>query len=268
MIYITGDTHGFPNRFFTNSGEVVPEMQALTNKDVLLVAGDFGYLFSDKKEDPEEHRKEVTVLDHMEELPFDIAFVDGNHENFPWIYEHPVEEWCGGKVHRIRKNIVHLMRGEIFDIQGHTFFVFGGAASIDRARRIPGRHWWPEELPNNREYNNAIVNLEARGGDVEYIVTHTAPTYIIQAMGYNTAPEANDTELCGFLEWVARDSNAKAYKKWFFGHWHLDMDKLLVPHRKNLASQRFRPLMFDMVAIPEAPRRDAGRNRSGKKQSK
>ena len=243
MIYITGDTHGYDDRFFTYSGKVVPALQALTHADILIVAGDFGYLFF-------RNNDTVRFLDQLETLPFYIAFVDGNHENFPMIYEFPVEKWCGGSVHRIRKNIVHLMRGEIFDIQGHTFFVFGGASSIDRKMRRPGLSWWPEEIPNKEEEENAIHNLAARGAEVEYVITHTAPTYIIQAMGYNTSPEANDARLCGFLEWVAKDSNAKGYKQWFFGHWHLDMDKLLEPHQKNLASQRFRPLMFDMVKIP------------------
>ena len=43
--------------------------------------------------------------------------------------DYPVEEWHGGKVHKIRDSVLHLMRGEIFDIDGKKFFAFGGAKS-------------------------------------------------------------------------------------------------------------------------------------------
>ena len=223
-------------------------MARLTSDDTLAFAGDFGYLFF-RNSDTDR------FLDRLEQLPFDIIFVDGIHENFPLIYQFPVEEWCGGKVHRIRRNIFHLMRGEIFTIQGHTFFVFGGASSIDCKLRKPGKNWWPEEIPNREEYRNAIENLNRRGAEVEYVLTHTAPTYIIQAMGYNTSPQSADAKLCGFLEWVAKDSPARNYRRWFFGHWHRDMNKLMAVRRKNLVSKRFRPLMFDTVDIPPAKRR-------------
>ena len=59
-------------------------------------------------------------------------FVDGNHENYTRLYnDYPVEEWNGGKVHRIRDSVIHLMRGEIYDIDNKKIFVFGGAFSHD-----------------------------------------------------------------------------------------------------------------------------------------
>ena len=36
----------------------------------------------------------------------------------------------GGKVHRIRPHVLHLMRGQVFDIEGHTFFTMGGVKSV------------------------------------------------------------------------------------------------------------------------------------------
>src|SRR5699024_12624046 len=36
-----------------------------------------------------------------------------------------------GKVHKIRDSVIHLMRGEIFDIDNKKFFTFGGAKSHD-----------------------------------------------------------------------------------------------------------------------------------------
>jgi hypothetical protein len=69
-------------------------------------------------------------------------------------------------------------------------------------------------------------------------------------MGMRQSYRIPDAELCGFLEWVAKDSQAQGYCRWFFGHWHMDRDDLTEGQRKNLDSQRFCPLNFDMVQLP------------------
>ena len=46
------------------------------------------------------------------------VFIDGNHENYDRLSAYPVTEWRGGKVHRIADNILHLMRGQVFEIDG------------------------------------------------------------------------------------------------------------------------------------------------------
>lgn len=35
------------------------------------------------------------------------------------------------RVHKVRDSILHLMRGEVFEIEGKTIFAFGGARSHD-----------------------------------------------------------------------------------------------------------------------------------------
>ena len=124
MIYITGDTHGEVSRF-----EEIHEQYRLTEKDMLIVAGDFGCIFGLGWRD--EHK-----LDLLAKLPYGILFIDGNHECFPQIYTYPEEIWNGGRVHRIRPNILHLMRGQVFTIDGTTVFTMGGGYSIDAAMRI------------------------------------------------------------------------------------------------------------------------------------
>lgn len=39
--------------------------------------------------------------------------------------------WNGGKVHKIKSSIIHLMRGQVFSIAGKKIFTFGGAQSHD-----------------------------------------------------------------------------------------------------------------------------------------
>jgi hypothetical protein len=67
----------------------------------------------------------------LEEKPFTTLFGSGNHENFDLLAEYPVEDWHGGKVQRIRPSVIHLMRGQVYSIQGKTFFTMGGASSHD-----------------------------------------------------------------------------------------------------------------------------------------
>lgn len=126
MIYATGDLHGNTLRF---QPQYFPEQTNMTKDDYMIVCGDFGCVWNgDKSDDPQ--------LDRLETLPFTVLFVDGNHENFDALSEYPVEQWHGGKVHKIRPHVIHLMRGQAFELQGRTFFTMGGAQSHDIADGI------------------------------------------------------------------------------------------------------------------------------------
>ncbi len=207
MLRFTGDTHGEQGRFcnFWAIGE-----EEWTEEDTLIVCGDFGYIF---KNDSIEN----IFLNELEKKKYNICFCCGNHENFDALEQYAIEEWNGGKVHRIRKNIFHLMRGQIYMIENKKIFSFGGAYSIDRYMRTEHFSWWKQEIPCDEEYDEAIKNLELHNHKVDYIVTHTAPREIIRRMGY--CPDAHDAELTGFLEWIMYEVS---YEQWFFGHWHRD----------------------------------------------
>ena len=137
------------------------------------------------------------TLDWLERLPFTLAFVCGNHENYDALERYPVDEWHGGRVHRIRPHVLHLMRGQIFELEGCRFFTMGGAKSHDiedgilepdapdferrlmmlqrkpRARyRVNHISWWARELPDDEEYAEARRNLDAVG----WQVTTSLPT--------------------------------------------------------------------------------------------
>ena len=224
MIYITGDTHGEQARF---SPAAMPGEENFGREDTLIICGDFGYIF-------EANERENAFLDVLAEKPYRICFCDGNHENFPAIYAYPKEKWNGGFVHRIRRNVLHLMRGQIFEIEGKRIFTMGGAYSIDRYMRLEGLSFWREELPTNDEYREAAQNLEEVGKRVDCIITHTAPREVIRRMGHY--PDMHDAELTGFLEWIMYEVK---FERWFFGHWHLDA----------AIDDRFRALWFDVEKL-------------------
>jgi len=217
----TGDTHGERGRFNPNS---IPGEFELGADDIIFVAGDWSYIFLDNFD-------ERKYLDELEEKPYTIAFVDGNHENFPALRSYPEEIFAGGRIHRIRKNIIHLERGQVFMINGKKIFTMGGAYSIDRMMRTRGYSYWEEELPTDAEYKTAVKNLEANGMCVDIILTHTAPREIVRRMGYGDVYE--EMELQGFLEWVMYEVR---FSDWYFGHFHEDRD----------IDGRFHALLFDV----------------------
>lgn len=149
MIYITGDTHTpidihkLKNQFFNPPG-------ATKNNTCLIICGDFGAVWNYKGEDKEEKY----WLDWLENKPYTVLFVDGNHECHPRLNAFPVEEWNGGKIHRIRPSVIHLMRGQIYTINGKKIFTMGGASSHDKEARTDRKTWWEEELPSNEEYKD------------------------------------------------------------------------------------------------------------------
>lgn len=215
ILAVTGDTHGEEGRFIHKSE---PCIKHLHQGDYLFICGDFGYLFSGSD-------KEQKFMESIaDKLLFTICFCDGNHENFDLLNSYEVSVWNGGKVHIIKQNkagepkVIHLMRGQVYEIEGKRIFSFGGAYSIDKAFRTPGKSWWPQEMPTEEDMNEAIKNLEAVNWEVDYIITHAAPE---ETMSIFHPEHVNEMPLNGFLEYIREKTK---YKHWFMGHLHRDED--------------------------------------------
>lgn len=226
MFFITGDCHGNYSRF---QKEYFPQQEKLGRDDYMIICGDFGIW--------DETEESNRSLDWLDSLPFTTLFVDGNHENFDLLGRFPQEVWNGGEVHRVRENVLHLMRGQVFTISGTTFFTMGGAASHDiqdgildpeepdferkyrilKRRnayfRIKGITWWAEEMPSDEEYAEASANLEKVGWKVDCILTHCCPSSITKKLNSGYATD----RLTDFLEEVFRRCD---FEYWFFGHHH------------------------------------------------
>ena len=111
MIYITGDIHREQDIHKINPREFIVG-ETLTEEDYVIICGDFGCIWDGSTGDN-------FWLKWLDSLPWNTLFIDGNHENFDVLNTYPVEEYKGGKVHRIRSKIFHLRRGEVFDIDGY-----------------------------------------------------------------------------------------------------------------------------------------------------
>ena len=232
MIYITGDTHAdFKLRF---NAENFPEQKEMTKDDFVIICGDFGGVW----EKDAESANEKHWLDWFEERNYTLLFVDGNHENFERLYGYPVKEWHGGKVHELRPHVLHLMRGQVFEIDGKKIFTFGGAGSHDisggilepddpdfKNKRkdldrnyIPYRinhiSWWAQELANEEEMKEGRKNLLENDNKVDFIITHCCSTSTQVLIG---GPLYRPDRVTDYLESLKNTVN---YKKWFLGHYH------------------------------------------------
>ena len=138
MILLTGDVHGATDIHKLTARRL--DRTGLTRDDYLIILGDFGLIW----EEPPA-KEDAWWLDWLEnEAPWTTLVVLGNHENYRLIRKIETEEWHSGRVRRFREHVLQLVDNEIFNIDGHSFFVRGGAHIIDRHYRTPGKTWWNE----------------------------------------------------------------------------------------------------------------------------
>ncbi|MCQ2454679.1 MAG: metallophosphoesterase [Clostridia bacterium] len=205
-VYITGDMHGDIERLYDK------EFRKLKKNDTLIVCGDFGYIFDG-------NALEKKVINFFATRKFVTAFVDGTHDNMEKINRSRVTVWKGGKVHRIKGNLLHLMRGQVFTIENNTFFTFGGGESIDKDMRVEKGLWWREEEPTPIEMAEGAKRLDEENCRVDYIITHEPPSLVKSAMLLRSGNADRVNKINGYFEELDR---SLTYKKWFFGSLHED----------------------------------------------
>lgn len=227
MIYITGDCHGDYRRF---NKEIFSEQREMTKDDYVIICGDFGYW--------DQSNEQQYWLKWLDNKSYTTLWIDGNHENYDLLSECEISEWKGGKVNFICPSVIHLMRGQVFELEGKRFFTFGGAQSHDiqggilektdpdfaKKRRILDQQWmpyrinhfswWKEEMPCPEEYQEGIQNLEKVNWNVDYIITHCCAS---STQATISAGDFEPDELTTYLEMVHSKCD---YRKWFFGHYH------------------------------------------------
>lgn len=230
-VWVTGDTHGdWMNRLKMDS---FPEQKEMSKDDYVIIAGDFGIW--------DNSNREKYNLDWLEDKSFTTLFVSGNHENYDILDSLPVEEWHGGKVNFIRPSVIHLMRGQIFNIKGKSFFTFGGASSHDISAgilepddpnfrekkkrldkdpfalyRINHVSWWERELPNEEEMEEGLNNLKKQNYKVDYIITHSPYTSLLSQMDGGSGLYKRDR----LTDYLQKMKQMVEYKQWVFGHMH------------------------------------------------
>lgn len=211
MTYITGDTHGDFRRFFEFAARMEPRPG-----DVMIVLGDAALnYFGDERD-----RKRKYFVNNFS---FDTFCIHGNHEMRPFdVPGMQTKEYRGGTVwyEEDFPKIVYAKDGEVYDFDGYSCLVIGGAYSVDKYLRLArGLHWFENEQPSEEIRQEVEQRLNEWGHKVDIILSHTCPlkyepieTFI---SGIDQTSVDTSTE-----EWLDTIEESVEYKKWYCGHFH------------------------------------------------
>jgi len=152
---ICGDWHG--NQFFAARAiRYAKEHHA----DVILHVGDFAYRFAPKFM--------AHVQRTLEDTGLTLGFVPGNHDDYTYLDCKQAE--YGATAIPLRPNIFYLPRNYRWEWNSVPFLAMGGAVSVDKKWRQPGREWWPRETIDQDEARQAIDE-----GPVGVMICHDVP---------------------------------------------------------------------------------------------
>ncbi len=206
MLYFTGDIHGDAERVSKNA------LSMLKSGDTLIICGDFGFIWDNTK-------KEQKLLRQLARRKYTFCFVDGTHENFDLLNAYPVVTWNGGQAHKIAENIYHLMRGQLFTIEGKTVFTMGGGEDPEMELDENDDISLHREIPTSQELLSGIAAMEKSGYKCDYIVTHEPPAKTRDFLLLSDNKSLRVTSLGAYFDELSQQVK---YSKWFFGSMHID----------------------------------------------
>lgn len=158
-IGFAGDWHGDS----PCAGEVLTAA-ARSGADVVIQLGDFG-LWPGRIG----KRYLTEVSRHAVDTEMPVLVVDGNHEDFDRLDALPIDPATG--LRRLAEQVWHLPRGSRWQWGAVRFGALGGATSLDRLHREPGRSWWPQEAITPEQ-----AAAMAGGGELDVLVAHDCPS--------------------------------------------------------------------------------------------
>lgn len=204
-----GDIHGRLLKFHHLLQKVIEEYQI----SVAIQVGDFGV-----------SKKLIGILDSLGGFPIPVHFVDGNHEDFRFL-------WRAVKkgVHREWKknNLYYQPRGSTLVIQGVKIGFFGGALNVGSPQKIIKGN-----VITTDEINRAVSTFSRFSPDI--LITHSCPAGIgvgmqglemhywgvvnhILMAGFNPGPTAD----CGETQHTQLWNQMLQHPKlWVYGHFH------------------------------------------------
>ena len=208
--YITGDTHGNFNRinYFCEKFETSKE-------DILCILGDAGINYYLNK-------KDYMLKQVLQDMPITFFCIHGNHEERPFnISTYITKKWNGGTVYYEEEfpNILFAKDGEIYNINGKSILVIGGAYSVDKEYRLlKGWSWFKDEQPN-KEIVKYIEKQITKQRHFDIVLTHTCPIkteprhMFLPFIDQSKVDKTTELLLQRIADWITFDS-------WYFGHFH------------------------------------------------
>ena len=208
--YITGDTHGNFNRidYFCQRFETSKE-------DILCILGDAGINYYLNK-------KDYMLKQVLQDMPITFFCIHGNHEERPFnISTYITKKWNGGIVYYEEEfpNILFAKDGEIYNINGKSVLVIGGAYSVDKEYRLlKGWSWFKDEQPN-KEIVKYIEKQITKQRHFDIVLTHTCPIkteprhMFLPFIDQSKVDKTTELLLQRIADWITFDN-------WYFGHFH------------------------------------------------
>jgi len=182
-----------------------------------VILGDGGFLW------PDNQKNDEYTYTAFARRPFPVLCVIGNHEPILGMKDMPETDiGIGETVYVVNQNplVAYMKRGKVYTIDGFKFLVLGGALSIDKIYRKPGRTWWELEYWTEKEKQD-LFSLLKTDNTFDCVLTHTGPARINRLLFLN--PEYEDK----FKDEVAymndRVDTQIQCRDWWCGHWHRDV---------------------------------------------
>lgn len=213
MIYITGDTHGDFNHIKTFC-----QTHNTTKEDILVILGDAGINYYLDERD-------VLLKEQLQHIPIIFFLVYGNHEQRPSListYEEQI--WNKGAVYiePSYPDLIFAKDGAIFDFDGKSVVVIGGAYSVDKYARICCRQaWFPYEQPSHKIKRFVESQLQEQEWKVDFVFTHTCPLKFIPKDTFSPHIPQHTIDKSTEI-WLNIIEQKLSYDMWFFGHYHID----------------------------------------------
>lgn len=208
--YITGDCHGSIGRFIHFSPEE-PENTAI------IILGDAGINYTFDKID-------IALKRQLEETKMTYYLVRGNHEERPeniagiqTIFDKEVENDVF--IEPEFPHIKYLKDGYIYNINGFSALVLGGAYSVDKEYRLRyGAKWFKSEQLTEKE--KFLIFNKIKNQKFDFIFSHTCPisfepTDLFLHINQNSVDKSMEN-------WLEEVKNNCDWSVWCFGHFHSD----------------------------------------------
>lgn len=226
--YLTGDIHGRIGRF-KKIKTFCKQHKTSKETDVIILLGDVGLNYYGNNIDK-------TLKEYLNNIPVTFICIQGNHEerpeNIPTYKEINLNSSIKGSFYyeSLYDNIYFAKNSYPFFINGLSFFVLGGAYSVDKEYRLNltklgynNYKWFQDEQLNETEKAIALDNIKENNYYFDYILTHTCPYKYRPTEMF--LPSINQKKVDNSMEMFLDKIDDKIhYKHWYCGHWHTDKD--------------------------------------------
>lgn len=223
QVYVTGDTHGQFERVvdFCRDREVELE-------NTFVILGDAGLNYYNDRRDQKKKGQ-------LAQVPITFFCLHGNHEMRPSeVLGYELTEYHGGKVwvQPEYPNILFAIDGEIYEFNGNSCIVIGGAYSVDKYYRLArGWSWFPDEQPSEEIKAKVERVLSERNWKIDIVLSHTGPLKyepteaFIPMVDQRTVDKSTE-------KWLDKIEEKLDYERWYFAHYHIEkeVDKIRIMH--------------------------------------